>query len=242
MTKYKIVISYDGSKYCGLQKLKNAKTVQGELEVVLSKMNEAPVKVVSSGRTDKGVHAIMQVCSFELEKTTTPFRLRYYIDRSTSPYLHVSSCEEIEDVDFHARFSVKSKTYKYIINEGSYDAIYNDYIYNYNKTLDIASMKKASQIFLGPHNFRAFVVGPHKSCDSIIDDIYIMKENGHIVVKIRAKAFYTYMARNIVASLILIGEHTITEEDLKYMLETGKKSIEFAPVPPNGLYLELVEY
>lgn len=242
MTKYFIKISYDGSKYKGLQKLKNEKTVQGELERVLTEMNKAPVKVISSGRTDRGVHALEQTCSFELTKETTPFKLRYYINRSTSPYLYVKTCEVLEDDNFHARFSVKRKTYKYIVNTGPYDPIKNDYVYNYNKSLDFDTMKEAAQLFLGPHNFRAFVVGKHETCDSIVDELDITRSSEEIVIHIKGKAFYTYMVRYIVSALILVGEHTIDEKQISTMLKTGKKVIEFSPAPPNGLYLEKVEY
>lgn len=242
MTKYFITISYDGSKYLGLQKLSKGKTIQGELEKVLSKMNEEPVKVVSSGRTDRGVHAIEQVCSFELTKETDPYRLRYYLNRSTDPYLYVSTCKEIDDEKFHARFSVKSKTYKYIVNTGTYDPIKADYLYNYNKSLDIQKIKSAAKRFLGAHNFRAFVVGKHETCDSIIEDLIVNEENDYIIIEVKGKAFYTYMVRYIVAALILVGEGTLIEEYIDNMLQTGKREIEFAPAPPSGLYLEKIEY
>ncbi len=242
MTKYLITISYDGSKYRGLQKLKGEHTIQGELEDILSKMNESPVKVVSSGRTDRGVHALEQVCTFDLSKPTTPYRLRYYIDRETSPYLHVKTCRVVEDENFHARFSVKKKTYKYLINTGPYDPIRADYVYNYNKPLDVESMQTASRLFLGPHNFRAFVVGKHENCNSILDDISIRKDEDLVEIRITGKAFYTYMVRYIVAGLILVGEGTIPSHQIETMLATGCKTLEFAPAPPGGLYLEKIEY
>lgn len=240
--KYIIKISYDGSKYRGLQKLKDEKTIQGELEKVLSTMNEAPVKVSCAGRTDRGVHALEQTCMFELTKKTTPFRLRYYINRSTSKYLHVLTCEELNDDTFHPRFSVKTKTYKYIINTGLYNSIKEDYLYNYNKELDVKKMERCAKLFIGPHNYRAFVVGKQKTCDSIIDDIKIDKQEDIITITIKGKAFYTYMVRSIVSALILIGNMTLKKTDIQKMLETGKKVIEYAPAPPNGLYLEKIEY
>lgn len=240
--KYLISISYDGSKYNGLQKLKNETTVQGELESVLSKCNEKFVQVVSAGRTDKGVHALDQKCSFDLDKKITPFKLMGYLNRSTSKYLRVNECVSIEDENFHARFSVKSKTYKYVINIGPYDPIKADYVYNYGKPLDINLMKEASNLFLGPHNYHAFVTGKHKTYDSIIDLIEITEQEDNIIIKIKGAAFYTYMVRNIVASLILVGNKTIQNNDIKEMLETHKKCIEFSPAPASGLYLEKIEY
>lgn len=240
--KFFISISYDGSKYRGLQKLKNETTVQGELEKVLSNLNQSPVKVVSSGRTDRGVHALDQCCTFELDKKTTPFRLRYYLNRSTSPYLYVKTCSVIEDEDFHARFSVKSKTYKYLINVGPYDPIREDYVYNYNKPLNVDSMKEASKCFIGPHDYRAFVVGKHPTCESIIDKIEITIERDVITLHITGKSFYTYMVRNIVSILVLVGSGIIKQDVVEKMLMNKKKYIEYAPAPPGGLYLEKTEY
>ena len=240
--RYLITIEYDGSKYYGLQKLKDKKTVQGELENVLTRMNESFVKVTSAGRTDRGVHALNQKCHFELIKDTNPYKLRYYLNRSTSSGLYVKSCEELTDMDFHARFSVKSKTYIYKINVGEYSAIMDNYIYNYNKELNLDKMKEATVLFCGPHNFRAFVTGKHKTYDSIIDKVDLTVSNNIISIEIKGKAFYTYMVRNIVSALILIGSNKITKNDLEKMLKTGNKTLEFGPVPPNGLYLKEVKY
>lgn len=242
MTKYLITIAYDGSKYEGLQKLKNAKTVQGELESVLSLMNESFVKVAAAGRTDKGVHALAQTCTFELSKKTTPYRLGYYINRSTSKYLRVTSCKVVDDDDFHARFSVKSKTYKYIINTGAYDPIREDYLFNYNKPLDVRKMKEAANIMKGFHDFKAFVTGKREATESIIDDITVDKDDDTIVVRVKSKAFYTYMVRNMVSILVLIGAGKLDIEDVKVMLKEKKKVIEYSPAPPGGLYLEKIEY
>ena len=240
--KYLMTISYDGSKYNGLQKLNGKKTVQGELEEVLSKMNEKQVHVKASGRTDKGVHAIGQKCHFELDKPTTTYKLRYYINRSTSPYIYVKELKEVADDNFHARFSVKSKVYEYRINVGEYDPLTNDYAYNFNQKLDIRKMKHASHLFIGEHNFKAFVVDKHKTYDSYIEYINIKKKNDIIYITFAGKAFYTYMVRNMVSALILVGSDKIDECIIDEMLKTGTKVIEYAPVPASGLYLKEVIY
>lgn len=240
--KYLITISYDGSKYHGLQKLHDKPTIQGELEKVLSILNEKPVKVVSSGRTDRGVHAYSQKCSFELDKNIDAYKLKGYLNRSTTPYLHIKTCEMLEDQNFHARFSVKKKTYKYIINTGPYDPIREDYTYNYNKALNLSAMIDAASIMVGPHDYRAFVIGKHATCESIIDSIEILEDSNEITIYIKGKAFYTYMVRNIVAVLILVGNGTLQNKDVFEMLQTGKKVVEYSPAPARGLYLYDVEY
>ena len=240
--KYLITVSYDGSKYWGLQKLKNKNTVQGELERVLSKMNDAPISVKASGRTDRGVHALEQKCHFELNKETTPYRLRYYLNRETSPYLYVKDCIQINDEDFHARFSVKSKKYLYKINTGEYNPILNDYLYNYNKPLNLELLKEAASLIEGPHNFKVFVTGKHKTYDSIIDYIKIKKNKNIIELEIKGKAFYTYMIRNIISILILYSEGKITKGQIEKMLDRQERVIEYAMVPANGLYLKEIKY
>lgn len=242
MSSYIIKISYDGSKFAGLQKLKNDKTVQGEIEDALKKLEGKYVKLYSAGRTDKGVHAINQVCTFTISKDIDPYRLRYYIDRATSKYIYIKTCDYLDDPNFHPRFSAISKTYKYLINTGAYDPIKEDYVYNYKKPLDIKKMKSAAKQFLGDHNYRAFVVGPQKTCESNIKKITIEEKYNIITITISGKAFYTYMVRNIVRILILIGANKIDEKIIDEMLQKGKKQIEYSPAPPSGLYLEDIEY
>lgn len=240
--KYLITISYDGSKYYGLQKLKNKNTVQGELEKVLTSLNEKPVAVKASGRTDRGVHALNQKCHFILDKEITPYKLRYYLNRSTSKYLYIKDCTVIDDSDFHARFSVKSKTYEYRINVGEFNPIFNDYVFNYNKTLDIEKMKSAAKLLEGPHSYKAFVSGVHPTYDSIIDNISIIQENDNIIITIKGKSFYTYMVRNIVSVLILIGSAQTDESIIHEMFKCEKKVKEYKLVPACGLYLKEVIY
>lgn len=240
--KYLITITYDGSKYNGLQKLKGKKTVQGELEDILSKLDEKPVSVKSAGRTDKGVHALNQKCHFELSKIITPYKLRYYLNRMSSKNLYIKDCTIVNDDNFHARFSVISKTYIYKINTQEYDAIQNNYIYNYNKELDLNLMKDCSKSFIGEHNYKAFVTGKHKTYNSKIDNISFKQEGKTIIIEIKGQAFYTYMVRNIVSILILVGSKKLTNTEVIQMLKTQKKIVEYSPSPPNGLYLKEVEY
>lgn len=240
--KYLITISYDGSKYWGLQKLKGKNTVQGELEEVLSKLEKRPISVKAAGRTDRGVHAYDQKCHFELNKPIEPYRLKYYINRSTSKYLFVKECRELKDEKFHARFSVKSKIYLYKINIGEYDPTNEDYFFNYNKNLNIKLMKKAAKILTGAHNYRSFVIGNHKTYESIIDYITVKKKKNIITIEIKGKAFYTYMVRNIVKIIILYGNQEINLDTIKRMLNNQEKVIEYSKVPAGGLYLKKIEY
>ena len=240
--KYFISFSYDGSKYNGLQRLKNENTVQGELEKVLSKLDMNFVHVRCAGRTDKGVHAQDQKAHFILKRELTPFRLRYYINRMTSKYLYVKDCRVLTDNNFHARFSVKEKEYTYKINIGEYDPIMENYVYNLNKDLDIKKMIEAINLFKGIKNYKAFTTSDHSNFFCKINEINIEKKDYMIIISFRGKSFLTHMVRNIVSILILVGIGKIKTDDIKEMLKMGEKTFEYAPAPASGLYLTKVYY
>lgn len=239
--RYLIKISYDGSKFFGFQRLKGKKTVQGELEKVLTKINKTIVVVKGAGRTDRGVHAYDQGVSFDLNINITTEGLKSAMNSLLDSSIHVNDCMVVDD-EFHARFDVKLKTYEYIINIGDYDPIINDYVYNYNRDLDIKAMKKASKYLVGIHNFEAFTSGERESYNSIIYKITITKKKDLIYIKFIGKSFYRYMVRNMVGALMSVGMKKNNPDCIKELLANRNKTINYTTVPANGLYLTKVEY
>ena len=140
--RYLASVSYDGSKFYGFQRLKNKKTVQGELEKVLTTINKTMVLVKGAGRTDRGVHALDQKIHFDLNIKIDIPHLLLAINSRLDPAVRVNYIEEVSS-DFHARFDCIQKKYQYIINMGEYDLFIDDYVYNYNKKLNIKNMKKS---------------------------------------------------------------------------------------------------
>ena len=239
--KYLITISYDGSKYYGFQRLNDLPSVQKELEDALSVINKDRVEVKGSGRTDRGVHALGQRCSFELNYDIPCDRLVNAINSLLGSYIRVLSCIRVDD-DFHARFNVKQKTYKYIINMGKYNVIKEDYLYNYCKKLDIKSMKRASKCLIGKHSYKVFVSGERENYNSEIFSVVFKKNKDILEIKFIGKSFYRYMVRNIVGALMLVGSEKIDVEEFKEMIDNENKNYSYLTVPANGLYLERVEY
>ena len=143
--RYLISVSYDGSKFYGFQRLNKKKTIQSELEKALTKINKTLVVVKGAGRTDRGVHALDQKVHFDLNVNVPPERLANAINSLVEPYIKVNSSEIVDD-EFHARFDVSSKTYTYVINLGEFDPIKHDYIYNYNRNLNIKEMVLCSKL------------------------------------------------------------------------------------------------
>lgn len=239
--RYLISVSYNGSKFFGFQRLDKKKSVQGELEKVLTKLNKTVVYVKGAGRTDRGVHARDQKVHFDLSVDIPPERLIDAMNSMLDNAIRVNSCE-IVDENFHARFDVKKKKYVYIINLGKYDPISDDFIYNYNRDLDIKSMKKASKYFIGAHSFEAFTSGERESYNSIIYDITLKRKKDYLVITFIGKSFYRYMVRNMVGALMLVGNGKEKPEVIKTMLEDKSKKSNYMTVPANGLYLEKVDY
>lgn len=239
--KYLITVSYDGSKYYGFQRLNDLPSVQKELEDALSVINKDRVEVKGSGRTDRGVHALGQRCSFELNYDILCDRLVNAMNSLLSNYVRVIDCVKVDD-NFHARFNVKRKKYKYIINMGKYDVIKEDYLYNYCKKLDIKSMKRASKCLIGKHSYKVFVSGERENYNSEIFSVVFKKNKDILEIKFIGKSFYRYMVRNIVGALMLVGSGKIDVEEFKEMIDNENKNYSYLTVPANGLYLESVEY
>ena len=238
--KYLISISYDGSNFYGFQRLNNNRSVQGELEKALTKIAKHPVLVKGAGRTDRGVHAIDQKCHFDLDINISSEGLVKAMNSLLPRDIYVNDCFMVPD-DFHARFLVKRKTYKYIINMGKYEAIMDKYLYNFGYDLDINLMKKASKLLIGAHSYEAFVSGKRDNYNSIVYKINFKKMGKFLEIEFIGTSFYRYMVRNLVGVLIQIGRHKCQLNDVKEMVIFGKK-INYTTVPSCGLYLEKIEY
>lgn len=245
--RYFITFSYDGSKYNGYQKQPNAKTIQGELEKALKKINaNKAVSVSASGRTDAGVHAYNQCAHFDLETNITCTKLKQALNSLIPNDIYIKNVYEAED-DFHARFNVKAKEYVYKINMGAYNPIEKDYVYQYNKKLDIPEMERALKYLEGTHDFRSFVKIDEEKENyirtivqtSLVRDI---KNVNLITISILGTGFMRYMVRNIVGLLIEIGEGKYKSEDIITILDKKDRKEAGICAPACGLYLKDVCY
>ena len=125
---------------------------------------------------------------------------------------------------------------------GEYDIFKDDYVYNYNRELDVDSMKKAARYLIGKHNFKAFVSGYRDNYNSEIFSIDFSISNNYLTIYFVGKSFYRYMVRNLVGALILVGSGKIKPEYIEVMLNNVDGNYSYITVPPNGLYLERVDY
>ena len=239
--RYKISISYDGSKFYGFQRLGEKRSVQYELEAALTKINKGKVEVKGAGRTDRGVHALDQCVHFDLDQNIPAERLVNAINSIVKPDIFVNSACIVDD-DFHARFNVSKKTYTYVINLGKFDTIKDNYLYNYNRDLNIGAIKRASKLLLGPHSFHAFTSGARENYNSIIYKIKIKKQKDLLYLTFVGKSFYRYMVRNMVGALISVGEGKLNNQDILAYLNDESVFVHYTTVPSSGLYLVKIDY
>lgn len=245
--RYFMTFSYDGTAYNGYQKQPDKKTIQDELEKVLYKLNgDKEVSVCASGRTDAGVHALNQKAHFDMEKEYDTDTLKNSINKMLPGDIYVRKIEIVDD-SFHARFNVTAKEYIYKINTGEYNPLQKNYVYQFNKRLDISEMERALKYLEGEHNFKSFT----KSTDEIKDYnrkiiqtslIRETKNINEITISIMGTGFLRYMVRNIVGLLIEIGQGKYKSEDVFDILKAEDREAAGITAPPNGLYLKDVFY
>ena len=246
--RYLMTFSYDGSRYKGYQKQLKQKTVQGEIEKALKTINSRKaVSIHASGRTDAGVHAYNQKAHFDLEmKHITPEKLRDALNSLLPKDIYIKKIE-LTDEDFHARFNVKAKEYIYIINIGEYNPIEKDYVYQYNKKLDVVEMQRALKYLEGTHDFKSF-----SKTDSEKDDyvrtivqtnlIRDLKNVNKITISFLGTGFLRYQVRNMVGVLLEVGEGKRKSEDVIRILEAKDRRKAGKTANPEGLYLKDVLY
>ena len=243
MTRYLIDFSYSGANFSGYQKQPGKRTVQGEIEKVLSSINNNSVKLTSSGRTDALVNAIHQKAHFDLDKKIGTYKLNGALNSYLPDDIYVNSVTKVDNL-FHARYMVKSKTYEYLINTGDYNPLLRTHVYQYCKPLNIRKMKKVVKYFIGKHDFTTFVSAEDKKQDKVreIYDASVDEKEGIIKITFKGSGFLKYQVRNMVGTLIKIGEEKVSPDIILSLLEKKDRKCAFLCAPAQGLTLTDVEY
>ncbi len=241
--RYLMTFSYDGTNYNGYQKQINKNTIQDNIEDNLSKILNKKTTISSSGRTDAKVHGINAKAHFDSETEIDINKLKHSLNKLTNDDIYIKKIEKVPD-NFHARFNVIKKEYIYKINIGEYNVFDRNYVYQYNKTLDIKKMKQASKILIGTHNFKSFskTDGKEKNYIRTIYNIKFKLENDLLEITFIGNGFLRYMVRNMVGTLIEIGTNKKEINQLKEILLSEDRKKAGVTAPPEGLYLKNVKY
>jgi len=240
----KLTIEYDGTDYAGWQIQDNAITIQQVIQEALEKLTGDQVKLVGSGRTDSGVHALGQVANFFTRSTIPSDRFDHALNSILPSDIRVLSSQQVP-LDFHARYSAKEKTYRYqmLVNtHGS--AIVNRFYYHVRPPLDIEAMKRACKAFIGTHDFAA-MQATGSAVKSTIRTIYeadLKEDKDRLYFLVRGNGFLYNMVRIMVGTLIEVGRGKIKDTDIPDILRSGKRERAGFTAPAKGLFLDRVYY
>ena len=246
--KFKIYLEYNGTNYAGWQKQKNAKTIQGVLIDTIkdifnkSKGENKYIDLQGSGRTDKGVHAYMQVAHLECETMLAPEILKFKMNDLLPSDINILEIEKTHN-KFHARHSAISREYIYRISKRR-TAFEKKFVWWIKDNLDVNKMKYAADILKGMHDFQSFAdkTDEDLSTKVLIEEIGITETGNLILIKIKASHYLWKMVRRIVGVLVEVGRNNLTEKDIRRFLGTKSDEPAKFTAPPSGLFLAKVEY
>lgn len=239
--RYKLTVSYDGSPYQGFQKQNNGLGIEEVIENVLEVITKKKTNIIGSGRTDKGVHALGQVCHFDSDIKMKESNWLRALNTFLPLDIRALNIEEVSD-DFHARFSAKKKKYTYIITK-KYDLFKRNHETYISYPLDVNLMKEALADFVGKHDFYGFsTYVENKPTIKEIFEATLIEDNDRIIISFVADGFLKYMVRSMVGTLIDIARGKISKETIKEVLENKDRSKAGKTAKPEGLYLEYVSY
>lgn len=242
--KIALGIEYDGSRYFGWQRQESVESVQQKLEQALSVVANSAVEVFCAGRTDAGVHGTGQVVHFETAVNRPLQSWCFGTNAHLPDDIAVKWAVEVSD-DFHARFSATARRYRYIIfNHKLRSAILPKGVTHYHFPLDETRMHEAGQYLLGENDFSSFRAAKCQSKTPWrnIHHLKVFRQGNYVIVDIQANAFVHHMVRNIVGTLLEIGQGKQPVEWAKWVLMQRDREKAAPTAKAEGLYLVEVHY
>ena len=241
----RLILEYDGSHYHGWQRQERLPTIQAALEERLQMMMGEPVKLIASGRTDAGVHALNQVCNFTTRSKIDPESIKRGLNSLLPGDILIRRAEYVS-LNFHSRYSAKSKTYEYrILNRREPDIFLRCYTWHIQKRLDNTRMRKCISILLGRHDFSSFRSTGSGNINPIREMIRADlhgSDEGILQFIFEAEGFLRHMVRNIVGTVVDVGLGRIGFDEFKEIFQSGDRQSAGMKAPPQGLFLKMVHY
>lgn len=243
MRNIKITYRYDGSLFFGFQRQPEKRTVQGEIEKLLNVVLKTEIDMISSGRTDRGVHALIQVSNFYTDSPIPLDKLKYVLTRGLPLDIELFDVEEVEE-NFNSRFDAKSRGYRYIISweRDPFKSRYETFV---NKKIDRERFLEILKPLVGVHdfnNFRLSDCGSKTSVREIYSIDIIEIDSSRIAVDILGSSFLKSQIRIIIGTALDIYFGIRKEDYIVEMLENPQKKFIRKVAEPYGLYLSKVNY
>jgi tRNA pseudouridine38-40 synthase len=248
---FKLTIEYDGTLFKGWQTQKSyERTVQVDIEQALKKILKKNVKVIGSGRTDSGVHAIGQVANFTAETRMTTAEMQRALNAYLPEDVSISKVT-LAPAEFHAQYSAKKKCYRYtILNRTCPSPLLRTRVLYHPYKINLKRMKEEANTLIGEHDFRCFMASDPAQRDTIknkdtVRNIYkitIHKIDDIITIDITANGFLYKMVRNIIGTLISISDGRRPKGSMKNILKSKDRTTAGETAPAHGLCLISVDY
>ena len=242
-------VAYHGANFHGFADNPGVKSVAGELNKAITLVAGESVNVACAGRTDKGVHAVGQVISFDIPDEISLEKLFLSVNSQIGPAVLFTDLE-IVDKEFDARFSAISRTYSYrILNSRDSDPFLVDRAWHITNPLDINSMQKASNYLIGEHDFSSFCKKPKLKSGEITSLVRSVNSAGwscpsetDLFFEICASSFCHQMVRSIVGTLVDVGLGKIPCDAMPEIISLSDRQAAGGIAPPHGLILQSVKY
>jgi len=244
LSKWVACVEYAGHPFCGWQRQTHSPSVQQCVEDGLSRVADHSIEVQCAGRTDTGVHATNQIIHFD----SLAKRPSHAWVRGANTFLpediRIKWCQPVLD-DFHARFSAQSRTYRYIVlNTPTKSALAYHYVTWHSSPLCEQTMGKALELLAGENDFSAFQAASCQSNTPMRNVIQttVWRIQHHVIIEIEANAFLHHMVRNIVGSVLRVGDGRWALDTFRNVFNSRDRTKAAETAPPNGLYLVEVKY
>lgn len=249
MKRFKLVVAYDGTNYCGWQIQPNAPTIEGELNAALYHLTGENIQVIGASRTDAGVHAYGNVAVFDSNTPIPGEKLLFALNPRLPEDIRIVDSHEVSG-DFHPRHCDTKKTYEYHICTGRTilptQRLYSHWVPH---PLDINAMNEAAQYLIGTHDFKSFCAAQTqvKTTVRTVLGITVTQSpfdeiNNNITIRVEGEGFLYNMVRIISGTLLKVGLHTWQPEYVQKILESRDRTKAGETVPAKGLFLKKIEY
>jgi tRNA pseudouridine38-40 synthase len=241
---FKLVLEYDGTNYHGWQVQPNLPTIQGTLEATIRKVAQQEVNVTGAGRTDAGVHALGQVAHFATTAGLSTEEWLRALNGLLPPDIAVLSVEEVPET-FHARFSAKSKLYRYrLLTRVHRSALSHDKILHYPHPLNLEAMEAAARELVGTHDFSSFQGSPTETENPVctVTKLTVDRFGDEVIFEVEADRFLKQMVRAIVGTLLEVGRGKRQAGEVAEILAARDRTKAGPTAPAHGLYLVKVDY
>jgi tRNA pseudouridine38-40 synthase len=249
MRRIRLVVSYDGTNYCGWQVQPNGITIEAVLNQKLSKLTGEDIHIIGASRTDSGVHALGNVAVFDTESPIPPDRIAYALNQKLPDDIVIVKSEEVPE-DWHPRYQDHIvKTYEYHIYNGSVrNPLKQRYSTYVSFPLDVEQMRKGASYIIGEHDFTSFCNIRTNTSDTVrtVYDIQITEvpsgDGNEITIRVTGNGFLYNMVRIIAGTLIRVGRGFYTPEKIGEILDKKVHTSEGVTAPANGLVLTEIAY